>query len=426
MILCGTDLSPASAGALDVAIAFAQRRGDTELVLLHALDPRGLAPEGAPARARALEAARAALDAQALARAQAMDAGALELRTELIVGPPDETIVALADSEGAALVVVTAHSQAHSLLRLGTTTAKVIAHAHVPVLVIRDPAPWLAFARQERPLRLMLGIDESASCDLGIQWTHALRELGPVEVVLGAIYYPDTTAEHYGEHTKSMVDRDPELERLLARDLLRRFGDGDGVQARPRRGLGRIGDHLLELAHEERVDAIVVGTGQKTGLGRLGSVSSVVVDGAPQSVVCVPPDARVPTRRVPSIKTAVVATDLSGFANRAVPFAFAVSDPDATVHIIHVVPPDEQVDVNEIAARLAAISPIGASQQIETHVVHGADAAVTLAQCAAKLGADVICIASHGRSGLTRALVGSVADRLLRATRLPVLVLRPA
>jgi nucleotide-binding universal stress UspA family protein len=37
----------------------------------------------------------------------------------------------------------------------------------------------------------------------------------------------------------------------------------------------------------------------------------------------------------------------------------------------------------------------------------------------------VICIASHGRSGLTRALVGSVADRLLRLTRLPVLVLRP-
>jgi nucleotide-binding universal stress UspA family protein len=37
----------------------------------------------------------------------------------------------------------------------------------------------------------------------------------------------------------------------------------------------------------------------------------------------------------------------------------------------------------------------------------------------------VICIASHGRSGLSRALVGSVADRVLRATHKPVLVLRP-
>jgi len=37
-----------------------------------------------------------------------------------------------------------------------------------------------------------------------------------------------------------------------------------------------------------------------------------------------------------------------------------------------------------------------------------------------------LCISSRGRSGITRALVGSVADRLLRATRLPVLVLRPS
>ena len=48
-----------------------------------------------------------------------------------------------------------------------------------------------------------------------------------------------------------------------------------------------------------------------------------------------------------------------------------------------------------------------------------------LARTAARLGVDFIAIASHGRSGLSRALMGSVADRLLRATRKPVLVLRP-
>jgi nucleotide-binding universal stress UspA family protein len=36
-----------------------------------------------------------------------------------------------------------------------------------------------------------------------------------------------------------------------------------------------------------------------------------------------------------------------------------------------------------------------------------------------------VCIASHGRTGLTRALMGSVADKLLRACRRPVLILRP-
>jgi nucleotide-binding universal stress UspA family protein len=59
-------------------------------------------------------------------------------------------------------------------------------------------------------------------------------------------------------------------------------------------------------------------------------------------------------------------------------------------------------------------------------IVRGDDPAIAIAQTAALRGVDVICIASHGRSGISRALVGSVADRLLRATRKPVLVLRPA
>ena len=57
--------------------------------------------------------------------------------------------------------------------------------------------------------------------------------------------------------------------------------------------------------------------------------------------------------------------------------------------------------------------------------MRGDDAATALAQTAARLGVDFIAIASHGRAGLSRALVGSVADKLLRATRKPVLVLRP-
>ena len=74
---------------------------------------------------------------------------------------------------------------------------------------------------------------------------------------------------------------------------------------------------MLELAKDAGVDAIVVGTHQKTGLGRLGSVSTVVVHDATQSVVCVPPNAPIPTLQVPRLTSALVATDLSSFANRA-------------------------------------------------------------------------------------------------------------
>jgi len=269
-IICGTDLSQASMGALEVARALAAQRGDAEVVLVHVVDTE-------PEADVEMDRLRARLDAQA--RTQ----GPPVVRTELIIGPPDETLVGFAESEGSDLVVIAAQSRHDHASRLGTTAGQVIARTHVPVIVVRDPGPWLAFTRTERPLKILLGIDDSATCDLGIQWTLALGKRGPIEVVLGAIYYPDDAAEHYGLPARStIVESDPEIERLMERDLIRRFTGtaapaAPGVTARARRGLGRIGDHMIELARDEKVDAIVVGTGQKTGLGRLGSVSSVIV-----------------------------------------------------------------------------------------------------------------------------------------------------
>jgi nucleotide-binding universal stress UspA family protein len=129
---------------------------------------------------------------------------------------------------------------------------------------------------------------------------------------------------------------------------------------------------------------------------------------------------------VPRLTRALVATDLSAFANRAVPFAFALTDEGGEVHIAHIIDDDAEVDAADIERQLLALAPASMPRKVTAHLVRGGDAAKTIAQTAARLGCDAICIASHGRSGITRALVGSVADKLLRATRKPVLVLRPA
>jgi hypothetical protein len=91
---------------------------------------------------------------------------------------------------------------------------------------------------------------------------------------------------------------------------------------------------MIELAREEKVDVIVVGTAQKTGMSRLGSVSSVIVNDAEQSIVCVPPQANIATITVPIVRGALAATDLSAFANRAVAYAFGITEPDGDVHIV--------------------------------------------------------------------------------------------
>ncbi len=108
------------------------------------------------------------------------------------------------------------------------------------------------------------------------------------------------------------------------------------------------------------------------------------------------------------------------------PFAFALTDDGGEVHIAHVVEDDAELDEVETKRQLLALAPTGMKRQVSAHILRGGDAAKTIAQAAARVGVDAICIASHGRSGITRALVGSVADKLLRETRKPVLVLRPA
>lgn len=49
-----------------------------------------------------------------------------------------------------------------------------------------------------------------------------------------------------------------------------------------------------------------------------------------------------------------------------------------------------------------------------------------LADYAKKNNVDLIIAATHGRSGVSRWVMGSVADRLLRSVNIPVLLVRPA
>jgi nucleotide-binding universal stress UspA family protein len=51
--------------------------------------------------------------------------------------------------------------------------------------------------------------------------------------------------------------------------------------------------------------------------------------------------------------------------------------------------------------------------------------AETILEFAEGLGADLIAMSTHGRSGLARWFIGSTADKVMRAATLPVLLTRP-
>jgi nucleotide-binding universal stress UspA family protein len=74
--------------------------------------------------------------------------------------------------------------------------------------------------------------------------------------------------------------------------------------------------------------------------------------------------------------------------------------------------------LKQVASR---VKPEGV--KVETEVIMG-NVTKSLADYATKNGADLIIIATHGRSGVSRWVWGSVADRILRSACVPVLMVR--
>jgi nucleotide-binding universal stress UspA family protein len=83
---------------------------------------------------------------------------------------------------------------------------------------------------------------------------------------------------------------------------------------------------------------------------------------------------------------------------------------------------------DEIEMKLRQLVPREAAAlgiESAVRVVEASSADEGLVHEAERIGADVLVIASHGTTGIKRALLGSVADKIVRHSTRPVLVLYP-
>lgn len=62
--------------------------------------------------------------------------------------------------------------------------------------------------------------------------------------------------------------------------------------------------------------------------------------------------------------------------------------------------------------------------KVKTAILSHPSAATAITEYAEEVGADLIVIGSHGRTGLTRMLIGSVAEKVVRHAKCDVLVVR--
>jgi nucleotide-binding universal stress UspA family protein len=129
-------------------------------------------------------------------------------------------------------------------------------------------------------------------------------------------------------------------------------------------------------------------------------------------------------------------TDFSDSAKPAFELACALArDYRATLVLVHVVPPTHVFAPDGIAvpfpiqdeydaqATLARMHPADPEVTVEYHVRDG-DPIAQILKIATDDAIDVIVMGTHGASGLTRLLVGSVAESVMRKAPCPVLTVR--
>lgn len=140
----------------------------------------------------------------------------------------------------------------------------------------------------------------------------------------------------------------------------------------------------------------------------------------------------------------VVPLDGSPFALQALPAALGLATrAHAALHLVHVqTPPVPVVDLPgaptvdvALAVERAAVTEeslqelagrIRARWQLEVSVaIRIGWTGETIAAYAREVRADMIVLATHGRGGVSRFWLGSVADELLRSANVPVLAVRP-
>jgi nucleotide-binding universal stress UspA family protein len=443
-VVCGTDFSAGAAHAVRVAAAFARAFGE-RLVLVHVVDLGAL---GWAARSLSEQFAQAA-SARLAEVAQPLANEGIEVETRALVGMPDERIAATVREVGARLLVtgVLGHRSAEHW-RVGSLATRLARLAPAPVLLVGEAEPFEQCARGERALRVLVAVSASASGDVAAGWLATLRQLGPCDALLLHVYEAARERQRLGLPRAS----EAELEAALRAELEERFGGLSGpgtTELRVAPVVGWVADSLALAAERERFDVVLVGGRRRDGLARIrqDSVSEGLLRLAPASVLRVPLAAAEPrAQALPALATVLAPSDLSEPSNEGVRYAYALAPPGGTVVLLHVIEavalpnplyahygrrsaPEERVARERAAeAALRALVPAEAEARgVETRieVVEESAPADAIRAAAERHRADVVCLATHGRSGISRLLGGSVVRALVASCPKPLLLVRP-
>jgi nucleotide-binding universal stress UspA family protein len=315
-------------------------------------------------------------------------------------------------------------------------------------------SPASALAAPALPGKVLVAVDRSAASREALAYASRIVAPGGAIGLVSVAENPRTLVP-----AGSLVQRALESARdELLRDAQQALADavealgGCGAQVETtaidlsKHG-GDVVHALLDAARTWRADLIVTGTHQNHGLLRWveGAVSTPLARSSPCPLLIVPATDAGEVRSLP--RRILFAIDSGEQATTALRFGVRFAAPDSVLRAIYVV--DRVARLSGLSARAPSVAALEdafanegqraldaaaplltqASREAGTELVFtessGDDIAHTIVREAARWQADMIVMGTHGRRGLTRWILGSVAERVARLTPLPLLLVPP-
>lgn len=294
------------------------------------------------------------------------------------------------------------------------------------------------------PETIIVPLDSSKSAEDSIPFALDIARRTEAKITLLSVV--EISAEFDVWVETAMISIDEEIEDWIAerRSYLEEVAARlEGVDVNVKVRAGNASNEILAQTEESSEPAIVMASHGRGGLSQIviGSIALQVVHGArcPVFVVRIQPeDDPAPP---PELDSVVIPLDGSNFSASVIDRGLqAIGEPKPNIHLLHVMDEgrwtnltisptirqyeeaaqtDMEQHLNELAGGLRERG-FTVTTQIERGRV-----ANTILDIPGARNAGLIAMATHGRGGLGRALLGSVAQRVLSQAGQPLLLIRP-
>jgi len=225
------------------------------------------------------------------------------------------------------------------------------------------------------------------------------------------------------------------IEKLLEEEKKKREGmlkeitdkiKSEGINAYGIIRYGKAFSEILQFADEIKPDLIIMGVHESYGIEKffIGSNTWRVIEGKKFPVLTI-------RKKIEKeFKKIIVPLDLSKISFNAIPYArFFKKKFNSNIYFLHILVILESMAKWESAKKMEEEIKKKMEEEIEKDeeiiVEKAPDAVSGILKIQKDLEADFIIMTTHGRGGIEKALFGSVTERIIRESEIPVLSIPP-